>query len=200
MSAIIRIQTDPNFVRKQHPTPILRRSFCMISCTSVTQSMVLWCTTWCSPWSSGMQIRIMQSSPDSLVRYMKSCSLFERAKFRSGALIPRFLRLKSRKYWSFCAPVERGWPVRCKSSTLSVNWNRFHVRTTSLWLQSIRRATSLVDKPSSRNVTMRSCGPVVVIVLRGTMDIHSTVPQPCPYWCFTFNWKAVIHSSAAFYP
>ena len=76
-SAIIRIQIDPNFVRKQHPTSLVGRPFCMIPCPSVTESMVLWCTTWCSPWSSGMQIHIMQSFPNSLMQHVMSCSLFE---------------------------------------------------------------------------------------------------------------------------
>ena len=78
LSAIIRKQTDPSFVRKQHPTSILGRPFCMISCPSVTESLVLWCTMWCLPWSSVTQISIIQSSPNSLMRYGMSCSLFDR--------------------------------------------------------------------------------------------------------------------------
>ena len=95
----------------------------------------------------------MQSSPDRLMRYVTSVAA-SNAEFRSGALSPRFLRLKNHRYRSSYAPIERGRPVRCTSSTLPVNWNRFHVRNTSLWLRCTYWATSLVDKPSSRNVMM----------------------------------------------
>ena len=109
---------------------------------------------------------------------------------------------QNHRYRSSCAPVKRGRPVQCKSSTQPVNWNRFHVLTTSLWVRCTHRATSLVDKPSLHNVMMWTRS-LVLIVLHGMIDVHFTAPQTSlmhPYWCFTFNWNASVHSSAALYP